>query len=102
LEEAAMATLEARRRKIASIAGAALALSGLARLVVGSLEQLAGQWKDFFSISLRIAMDTLPSIPLRAWQISGPYILGHLRVFEDLLQISACGWQVVLTLARLA
>ena len=97
-----MATLDARRRKVASIAGAALALSGLARLVVGSLEQLAGQWNDFFCISLRVAMDTLPSIPLGAWQISGPYVLGHLRVFEDLLQISACCWQIVLTLARVA
>lgn len=97
-----MATLEARWRKITSIAGAALALSGLAGLVVGSLEQLAGPWNDFFCISLRVAMDTLPSISLGAWQISGPYVLGHLRVFDSLLQISACCWQIILTVARAA
>lgn len=97
-----MATVEARWRKIASIAGAALALSGLAELVGVSLEQLAGQWSDLFCISLRVAMDTLPSISLEAWQISGPYVLGDLRVFEGLLKISACCWQIVLTLARVA
>ena len=96
-----MATLQARWRKVGSIAGVGLALSGLVGLV-GSLEQLAGRWSDFFCISLRVAMDILPSISLGAWQISGPYVLGHLRVLDGLLQISASCWQIVLTVARAA
>jgi len=100
LEEAVMARLEARWRKIGSIAGAALVWSGLAGWVAGSLQQLAGQWSDFFCISIRVAVDTLPSLALGAWQISEPYVLGHLRVLEGLLQISASCWEIVLTLAR--
>ena len=97
-----MARLEARWRKIGSIAGAAVALTGLAGLVAGSLQQLAGQWSDFFCISIRVAVDTLPSLALGAWRISEPYVLGHLRVLEGLLQISASCWEIVLTLARVA
>ena len=97
-----MARLETRWRKIGSKAGAALALSGLAGLVAGSLQQLAGPWSDFFPISIRVAVDTLPSLALGAWQISEPYVLGHLRVLEGLLQISASCWEIVLTLARVA
>ena len=96
-----MATHETRSRKVSSVAGAALALLGLAGSV-GSLDHLARRWSEFFCISLRVAMETLPSISLGAWQISEPYILGHLRVLESLLKVSASCWQIVLTVARVA
>jgi hypothetical protein len=57
-----MATLEARWRKIGAIAGAHLALAGLAGLIVGIFEQLADRWSDCFCISLRVAMGILPAI----------------------------------------
>lgn len=95
-----MATHEARSRKT-KVASAALALLGLAGSV-GSLDHLARRWSEFFCISLRVAMQTLPSVYQGAWQISEPYILGHLSVLERLLKVSASCWQIVLTLARVA
>ena len=96
-----MATNKTRSRKTSFVAGAALALLGLAGSV-GTLDHLTGRWSEFFCIPLRVAIETLPSIFLGAWQISEPYVLGHLRVLEGLLQISASCWEIVLTLARVA
>ena len=96
-----MATYERRPGKTSSLAGATLALLALAGLL-GSQDLLARRWSDFFRISLRIAMDALPSLSQGAWQISQPYIQGHLRVLEGLLQICGSCWQMVLTLARVA
>ncbi len=96
-----MATHETRSRKSSSVAGAAVALLVLAGSV-GCLDQLARRWSEFLGISLRVAMETLPSVSLGAWQISEPYLLGHLRFLEGLLQVSASCWQIVLTLARVA
>ena len=95
--EAVMAALEARWRTMSSAAGAALALLGLAGLL-GSLDHLARRWSDFFCISLRVAIETLPSISLGAWQISLPYLLCQLRVLGALLEISECCWRIVVIL----
>lgn len=94
-----MATHKARW--VFSLAGAALVLLGLEGSV-DSLDQLTSRWSDFFCLSLRAAMETLPSISLGAWQISGLDLLGHLRVLESLLQISASCWQMGLILAGAA
>ena len=96
-----MATHKTRSRKISSVASSALALLGLAGSV-GSLDHLARRWSELFCISLHVAMEALPSISLGAWQISEPYVLGHLRVLESLLKVSASCWQIVLTLGRVA
>lgn len=96
-----MGALEARSRTMSSAAGAALALVGLAGLL-GSLDHLARRWSDFFCISLGVAMETLPSISVGAWQISLPYLLCQLRVLEALLQISECCWRIVVILWRVA
>ncbi len=96
-----MATNKTRSRKTSFVAGAALALLGVAGSV-GTLDHLTGRWSEFFCIPLRVAIETLPSIFLGAWQISELYILGHLGVLEGLLQVSASCWQIVLTLARVA
>ena len=96
-----MPTNKTGSRKISFVAGAALALLGLAGSV-GTLDHLTRRWSEFFCISLRVATETLPSIFLGAWPISELYILGHLGVLEDLLQVSASCWQIVLTLARVA
>ena len=95
-----MAT-HARWRTRSSVAGAALALLGLAGLA-GSLDHLARRWSDFFCISLRVALETLPSISLGAWQISEPYLLCHLRILEAILEISESCWRIVVTLVGLA
>ena len=95
-----MAINKTRSRKTSFAAGVALALLGLAGSV-GTLDHLAGRWSEFFCIP-RVAIETLPSIFLGAWQISELYILGHLGVLEGLLQVSASCWQIVLTLARVA
>ena len=96
-----MATDKTRSRKMSSVAGPALVLLGLAGSV-GVLDHFAGRWSEFFRIPLRVAIETLPSIFVGAWPISELYILGHLRVLEGLLQVSASCWQIVLTLARVA
>ncbi|HVH59831.1 MAG TPA: hypothetical protein VM709_05840, partial [Candidatus Sulfotelmatobacter sp.] len=95
--EAVMAAREARWGTMSSAAGAALALVGLAGLL-GSLDHLARRCSDFFCISLCIAIETLPSISLEAWQISLPYLLCQLRVLEALLEISECCWRIVVIL----
>jgi hypothetical protein len=96
-----MTTHRTRSRKISSVASAALALLVLTGSV-GHLDHLARPWSEFLCISLRVGIETLPSISLGAWQISEPYLLGHLRVLESLLKGSASCWQIVLTLARVA
>jgi hypothetical protein len=96
-----MAAHETRWRTMSSVAGAALALLGLAEFA-GSLDHLARRWSDFFCISLRVAIETLLSISLGAWQISGSYLLCHLRVPEALLQVSESCWRIVVTLAGVA
>ena len=96
-----MATQETRSRTMSSVAGAALALLGLAG-PAGSLDHLARRWSDFFCISLRLAIETLPSVSLGAWQISGAYLVCHLRVLEALLQISSSCWRIVVSLAGVA
>ena len=96
-----MATPEAKWKNTSSVAGTTLALLALAGLV-GMLDGLARRWADFFCISLRVAMEALPAIPLAAWQISVPYLLCHWRALEGLLQISASCWQLLLTFARVA
>ena len=93
-----MARHAARSRTMSSIAGGALALLGLAGLAA-SLDHLARRWSDFFCISLRVAIETLPSVSLGAWQMSGVYLLCHLRVLVALLQISSSCWRIVVTLA---
>ena len=96
-----MAKNKTRSKAINSLAGSALALLGLAGSL-GGLDHLAGRWSEFFCIPLRVAIETLPSIVLAAWQISEPCILGHLGVLEGLLEVPASCWQIVLTLARVA
>ena len=87
IREAAMATQETRSRTMSSVAGAALALLGLA----GPARSLD-----------RLAIETLPSVSLGAWQISGAYLVCHLRVLEALLQISSSCWRIVVSLAGVA
>ena len=96
-----MATPEAKWKKTSSVAGATLALVALAGSV-GTLDGLAGRSADFLSISLRVAREALPAIPLAAWQILVPYLLRHWRVLEGLLQISAFCWQLLLVFAQVA
>ena len=93
-----MARHAARSRTMSSIAGGALALLGLAGSAA-SLDHLARRWSDFFCISLRVAIETLPAVSLGAWQISGVYLLCPLRVQVALLQISSSCWRIVVTLA---
>ena len=99
--EAVMANYKIRSRKVSSVAGAVLALWGLAGMV-GSLDPLPQRWSDFFCISLRVAMETLPAISLGTWQISERCILEHLVVLEGLFEVSLSWWHMVLTLSRLA
>ena len=96
-----MATSEAKSKKMSSAAGATLRLVALAGLL-GPLDELARRWTDLFCISLRVATETLPAISVAAWQISVPYLLGHLRLAEGILQITVSCWQLFVTLARVA
>jgi len=64
-----MTTHRTRSRKISSVASAALTLLVLTGSV-GHLDHLARPWSEFLCISLRVGIETLPSICLGAWQIS--------------------------------
>jgi hypothetical protein len=95
------ATQKTRSQRISSVTGAALTVLGLAGSI-GSLDQAACGLSDFIGSPLAIALQTLPSIILKAWHLLEPCALGHLRLLEGLLQISASCWQFVATLAGAA
>jgi hypothetical protein len=95
------ATQKTRSQGIRSAAGAALTLLGLAALV-GGLDQSVCRLSEFLGISLRVALETIPSILLAVWHLLEPCALGHLRFLDGLLQISVSCWQFVVILAAAA
>jgi len=93
--EGIMAMQETKSRITGAGRGAAFAILGLAGLV--GMEQITTGLVCVFSISLKMTLETLPSILLAAWHILQSCAFGHLRLLEGLLQVSVL-WQF-LTLA---
>ena len=93
------ATPKTKWQRISSVTAlTVLGLTGLA----GSLDHGACQWSDFLGISLRVALEMIPSIIMTAWHLLEPCALGHLRFLEGFLQISLSCWQFVAALAGAA
>ena len=90
-----MGTRETKSRMTGAVKGAAFAILGLAALI--GMEQITSRLVCVFGISLKIALETLPSILLTAWDILQPCAFGHLRLLEGVLQVSV-SLQFVLTL----
>ena len=82
-------------RRTGAAAGAAFAILGLGGLM--SMEQAARGLVFLFGISLRMALETLPSVLLMGWHMLQPCVFGHLRLLDGLLQVFV-SWQFVLTL----
>jgi hypothetical protein len=95
------ATQKTRSQRISSPTGAALTILGLAALV-GSLDQSVCRLSEFLGISLRVALEAIPSILLAAWHLLEPCALCQLRFLDGLLQVSISCWQFVVTLAAAA
>ena len=89
-----MGTQDTGSRKTGTATGA-FAILGLAGLAW--MQQIASGLLCVVGIPLGMALETLPTIVLTAWHIFQPCALGHLRVLEGLLQVSA-PWQFVLML----
>lgn len=89
-----MARQEARSRRMGTVMGAALGILGLAGST--GIEQIAGGFDCVFGISLKMALETLPSILLMAWHILQTLRLDHMGLLEGLLQASV-SWHFILT-----
>lgn len=96
-----MTTKKARAQKMGLITAAALAFLGLSSFI-GRIDTAACRLAASLGISPGTMAETVPSILMGAWHILRPCALGHLRLLEAVLQISASCWQFVLTLTLVA
>jgi len=91
-----MATQKTRSQGTRFGIGGALAVLGLSSLI-GGLGHEACVWSAFFEILLRPALGALASVILAAGHLLVPYLFGHTRLLESLLEVTVCGLQLFLT-----
>ena len=89
-----MAKQKTESQRIGTVMGAALGILGLAGLA--DIEHVAGGFDCVFAISLKMALETLLSIPLMVWHILQTLRLDHMELLEGLLQASV-SWHFILT-----
>lgn len=94
--EAVMATQKTRSQATRFGIGGALAALGLSSLI-GGMGHEACVWSAFFEIPLRSALGALASVILAAGHLLVPYLFGHARLLESLLQVTVCGGKLFLT-----
>lgn len=94
---AVMVTQKRGSQRIGSVLGGAITLLGLARWI-GGLGHAACLLSVLFEIPPRIELGAVSSVLLATWQVLVPCLFGRTRLLESLLQVTVCGWQLVLTL----
>ena len=101
MQEAAVATRRRRSPRIGSVLGGTFLLLGLAGLTDG-VGQAGCLLSAFLEIPLQVALGALSWVLLESWQLLVPCLFGHRRLLESLLQMTVCGWQLLLAFAGAA